>query len=230
MNRRSSRWLAVSLIFLSPLLPAAEPSEEELERWFESDEPDAPYQSYRGGEQLEFIQPLREKPTPFSQTRLRLTVQSMQTGWVEVSQCHDHLDPVADAEVVYSFEQMRGLHITGQQGIAEARVSGDSVQLRDISRGASLCVALQARILRQSGSGGYRMRYGPFMRKFLDSYFPMHVALEVVYPAQRLSLVRVTPSPAGGYEHSDASGRYSIDAWFRGKLVFELYFRAREQE
>lgn len=227
MRRPRWQWLGVVLLGLSFPLSAAEPSEEELERWFESDEPGPPQSGYGGGSQLEFIAPLTQKPTPLSHTQLLLDEASLATGWVAVEQCHNQLDPVPDAEVVYSFEQMRGLRITEQRGIASARVAGPSVQLRDVQRGARLCVALQARLLRADGPGRYRLRYGPFMRRFLDSYFPLHITLEVRYPAQRLELVQISPAAEEGYGLTAAPGRFSIDAWFRGKLVLELLFQRR---
>lgn len=209
-------------------LPAQELSEEELERWFEGDEQAQPYPNYSGSEVLQFIAPLKERQIPFSQTRLLLSRHSKESGWVAIEQCHDGLDAVPNAEVVYRFEQMRGLRITEAEGIAVARVEGQSVQLRDVERGARLCVEMEAKILRAEEGGRYLLRYGPFMRKFLDSYFPMHVALAVSYPAEQLRVDSVMPAPGSNYLLSQQAGLLTLDAWFRGKLTIQLWFQSRD--
>jgi hypothetical protein len=150
----------------------------------------------------------------------------VRTGWVGITQCHEGLDPVPDAEVVYSFKRMRGLRITEKNGIAKAWVDGQSVQLKDVTGGAGICVEIEANILQRSEAGRLRLRYGPFMRKFLDSYFPMHVALEVSYPAGLLYLDSISPVPYSDISLSQQRGRLFLDTWFKGKLVIELVFHA----
>lgn len=48
------RWLVICLPLLASVLYAEEPTEEELERWFQSDESGPPQTNYGAGEQLEF--------------------------------------------------------------------------------------------------------------------------------------------------------------------------------
>lgn len=219
--------LLLCVTFLLPYANAGEVSEEALERWFESDETGPPQKDYSGSEKLEFIAPLEDKPTPLSKTLLAVTEQSMETGWVGVSQCYENLDPVADAEVVYHFALMRGLRVTGHHGIGGVRVEGPSIQLRDAHRGAGLCVELEAKLLRRGQQGEYLLRYGPFMRKFLDSYFPMHVMITVNYPEHRLVLDDVTPLPDGPVVKSSTPGSHAIDVWFRGRLTFNFLFQSK---
>ena len=224
------RWLAVCLTLFVSLLSAEEPTEEELERWFESDETGPPHTNYGAGEQLEFLTAPAAKPVPRSRTRLSLSEQSLKDGWVAVSQCHDGLDPVPDAEVVYRFRRMRALKVTSHHGIAGVRVAGQSVQLKDAARGASLCVELEAWLLQPTADDQYHLRYGPFMRKFLDSYFPLQVQFTVTYPAERLRLLTVSPPPGEGFSHEAGVGHDRFEAWFRGKLTFELLFQAIQAE
>ena len=207
----------------SPL--AREPSEEELERWFESDEQRYPVELRGGDEQLVFIPPDPAQRIPFSQTHLGISSQSLQSGWVSVVQCHDGLDPVPDAEVVYRFRQMRKLRVTEASGIGQAWVEGQSVQLKDVRKGARLCTELEAKVLTQLQDGHYRMRYGPFQRRFLDSYFPLHVALKVQYPPGMLVFEQITPTPGKHYELVRKEDGLELDAWFKGQLTFELLFR-----
>lgn len=212
------------LLVVSGPLPSQEMTEEELERWFEDDDAPLPYQKRGGSAQLEFLAPITDRSIPYSHTRLSFTANSMASGWVAIAQCHHGLDAVPDAEVVYRFEQMRGLIITETYNIAEARIEGQSVQLRNISRGGRLCVEMEAKLLKHDNDGKYRLRYGPYMRKFLDSYFPMHVALEVNYPSALLILDKVSPAPEEGMSLKQKSGWLGVEAWFRGMLVIELQF------
>ncbi len=206
-----------------PLL-AAEYTEEELERWFEEEGAEQPYQDRGGSEQLEFISPVEDRQTPFSRTWLEITPQSLDTGWVGITQCHDGLDAVPDAEVVYRFREMRSLRITESIGIAQAWVEGKSVQIKNVGRDARLCVELEAKVLKRMGNGRYRIRYGPFQRRFLDSYFPLHVAMRVQYPRTLLQFQKVLPAPSDGFTLKEEENHITLNAWFRGKLVIELQF------
>jgi len=217
-------FLLLCMFNMSEAVPAQEVTEEALERWFEDDDAPEPYQNQSGGKALEFIAPITDRQIPYSHTRLRFSAHSMAFGWVAITQCHYGLDPVPDAEVVYRFEQMRSLLITEVHNIAEARVVGQSVQLRDVSKGGRLCVEMEAMILKQDKDGHYRLRYGPFMRKFLDGYFPLHVLLEVNYPSELLELDTVTPPATEGIMLKQQNGWLALDAWVRGILVIELYF------
>ncbi len=216
--------LLIALVAPCPVL-AQELNEEELERWFEDDEQLEPYVKRGGGEQLEFLAPDTSQRIPFSQTRLHLTPRSVQTGWVGVVQCHDGLDPVPDAEVVYRFRRMRNLRVTEASGIGRAWVVGQSVQLKDVGKAARLCVELEAQVLYRQTNALYLLRYGPFQRKFLDSYFPMHIVLEVEYGETSLKLEEITPAPTQGFARRQGRNRLALEGWFRGKLTVELLFR-----
>lgn len=216
----------VPLLFTSIIL-AQELSEEALEQWLESDEQISPYERKGGGEELKFIHPPPDEPLPSSYTRLELTEASSESGWVRIEQCHTGLDPVPDAEVVYQFRQMRYLRVSEAKGIEQFWVEGQSVQLKKVGRGARLCVALEAQILDQTASGDFRLRYGPFQRRFLDSYFPMHVSLVVDYSRTRLKYGAITPTSTKGFDVVPDGKQLSIDAWFMGKLTIVLDFYLR---
>jgi len=224
--RKWSLFLLMFSFIVTRSALAQEPSEEELERWFESDELRYPFEMRGGDEQLEFITPDPSQRIPSSQTRLDLSPQSVQSGWAGIVQCHEGLDPVPDAEVVYRFRQMRRLRIIEAGDIGRVWVEGQSVQLKDVGKGARLCVEMEAQILNQLEAGRYLMRYGPFQRRFFDSYFPMHVLLEVNYPSEELVLEQIVPTRVKGFEHRQEEGHILMEAWFRGQLTIELLFRA----
>ena len=98
------------------------------------------------------------------------------------------------------------------------------MQLKNVANEAQLCVSLQARLLHKTDEGNYRMRYGPFQRRFLDSYFPMHVTLEVDYAKAAIKFVSMSPSPAAGFSVVDDDRVLHLDARFRGELLLELLF------
>lgn len=201
---------------------AVEPmSPEELEQWFRQDEPDT--RGVNEGE-LRFLPVPPRGRTPLSENRLLLTRQSLRDGWVAIEQCHRNLDPVAAVEVVYRYRNLRGLRIVRSRHIGRARVEGSSVQLADVTAGAVLCVALEAQILYRQANGQYRLPNGPFERRFLDGFYPMHLKMRVIYPADLILFIGNTPATAPGFRVMSGPGEVNIDAWFEGRLSIELRF------
>lgn len=207
-------------------LAAAELTPEELERWFEDDSRSHPYDFNVNSGELMFLAVAPDKRIPHSRTRLRVTPSSVDDGWLELMQCHEELDPVPLAEVVYSYREMRGLRVAAAHGIGRAWVEGQSVQLQDIERGAALCVAAQVRLLRREGEV-YVLRNGPFQRRFFDGYFPLRVTVELEYPAERLEVAHIEPPAQPGFQVRQSAGWLTLDALFEGRLHTEVRFHAR---
>ena len=215
-----------NLIFLvgTPIYAGDQPSPEALEKWFASDDPAPPeIQDVNEGE-LHFFTTPPDKRVPAMLNEITISPASMETGWVNIKQCHQNLDPINAVEVVYRYHQMRELQIISSERINKAWVEGQSVQLEDVQHGGSLCVSLQARILYPDGESRFALRNGPFERKFLDGYFPLHVMLTVHYPAQQIQFVTCKPKPTAGFELIHSIGQVHIDTWFEGKLLTELTF------
>ncbi len=212
------------LLLVLPLA-AAEPTAEDLERWFEDDSRAHPYDFDVNSGELEFLAVAPDKRIPHSRSRLRITASSVDDGWLELTQCHDELDPVPLAEVVYSYREMRDLHVVSAGGVGRAWVQGQSVQLEDITHGASLCIAAQVRLLRREGEE-YVLRNGPFQRRFLDGYFPLRVTLELEYPAG-LRVMQIEPPEQPGFSVRQQPGQLVLEALFEGRLFTEVRFRAR---
>jgi hypothetical protein len=158
--------------------------------------------------------------------RIAITAESLATGWVGMDQCHHHIDPVPRAEIVYTEGRIRKLEIVSVEGIGSARVESHSVQLEDIERNATLCIRAETLGL-AAEHGGYVLRNGPFMRRFLDGFYPMHVTLDVRYPEQ-LELVDHFPSAPAGVETRYGHDRVTLDVWFEGILETRFFFRRRE--
>jgi hypothetical protein len=106
-------------------------------------------------------------------------------------------------------------------------VEGASVQLRDISRGATLCLQAETRALHPLGDGFYELRNGPYMRRFLDGYYPLRVSLDIQHPAS-IEVVDYQPDSQPGFRPEVSSGRVRFDTWFEGRLQTVIRFADRE--
>jgi hypothetical protein len=160
------------------------------------------------------------------QNHLRVDAASLEDGWVALDQCHEHLDTVPELQITYHPERIRNLRITHATRIGRAWVEGPSVQLVDIQPGARLCVSAQSQALLHLGGGYYRLRNGPYMRRFLDGYYPMRVAIEVRYPAETLEFVRSQPAARPGFQVRSEPGRLRVATSFEGRLHTCLDFRS----
>lgn len=219
----------LSLLLLSIVIAAENSpqlSPQELEEWFEDDERLHPFDKKSDDGALVFLKTPPAKRTPHSRNILTISPHALQSGWVEIDQCHEQLDPISAVEVVYRYKQMRGLRITSYTHIGKVWVDGQSIQLEDVEKGAMLCMQAEARILYKQADGRFILRNGPFQRRFLDSYFPMHVSLTVRYPGHLLHFSNVTPPARPGFEVKKETGLIHIDSWFEGKLMIELEFRS----
>jgi hypothetical protein len=163
------------------------------------------------------------EPGLHAHTRLLIDEASLAGGWVGMRQCYRGLDAVGNSEVRYRYARMQGLRVERAEGIDRAWVEGDSVQLRGVSAGARLCVRAEVDVLHET-PGGYRLRNGPYHRQFLDGYYPMRVTLELRYPPSRLRLLEARPAAQPGLAQRREAGRIELDAWFEGRLEFELEF------
>ena len=119
---------------------------------------------------------------------------------------------------------MRGLAVVAKRGVGKAEVSGQSVQLEDVSKQASLCIEAQVRNLYREADGSYVLRNGPYMRRFLDGYYPFRVSLEVNYPQELVRFLRISPQVQPGFEVESDTGRVAFDAWFEGRLSTKIHF------
>jgi len=222
--------IAALIFFITCNIPVhgtAGPSEKELEEWFKDDDRTHPYESSVGDEHLTFLPTPPAKRVPHSKNHLQILPGSLDDGWVNLQQCYDKLDAVPELQVVYEYKQMRDLHVTHSSKIGKHWIEGQSVQLQDIEHGARLCVAAQVRIFYTNPDGSFSLVNGPFQRRFLDGYYPMHVILALSYPGNLLTYTGITPAPQPGFSVEHSANKLSIDAWFKGKLFIQVNFKAK---
>jgi hypothetical protein len=169
--------------------------------------------------ELEFLPTAAADGAHYHRNRIAITEESLDLGWVALTQCHENIDPVHAAQILFRANGIRNLAIERSKNIGRAWVEGHSVQLEDVGADAELCIRAESRALQSLGDGLFRLRNGPYMRRFLDGYYPMRVALSIDYPGQRLRLVGQTPEIQEGFSVDRAHNRLQVDATFEGRLV-----------
>ena len=180
--------------------------------------------------ELVFLDKPPEKPVHTHLNRITLTARSLIDGWAGLYQCHSHLDPVPATQIVFRPGRIRALRVEQFSAIETVRVEGDSVQLENVRPGAQLCLSAETRVVRPYSDGGFSVHNGPFMRGFLDGYYPMHVTLQINLPPGNWRLERSEPAARQGFAVTQAAGRLSVDAWFSGRLHTGFYFTPSKTE
>ena len=179
---------------------------------------------------LRFFDTPPTKPAHHHQNHIRIDADSLVSGWVNLSQCHDHLDAVPSAQITFREGFVRDLKVDTFTHIENAWIEGASVQLRNVAPGARLCLSAQTRALSNTGNGYFNLFNGPYMRKFLDGYYPMRVTLDVDYPAHKLKLIDISPPPQPGLDVVEQPGSIQIDAMFEGELRTLIQFELIGQD
>jgi hypothetical protein len=110
------------------------------------------------------------------------------------------------------------------EGIGRAWVEGASIQLENVRDAASLCIRAESRVVRLLPGNRFVVRNGPFMRRFLDGYYPMHVTLEIILPPGDWVLEKSEPAVQPGFSVTRNPAGIVVDAWFEGELETEFYF------
>lgn len=177
--------------------------------------------------ELEFLSSPPKEPVHHHHNTLFLDEATLEDGWARLRQCHDHLDAVPRAEVTFRKGRLRNLVITESRRIGRAWVDGASVQLLDVEPGARLCLSAESRVLSRNADGSYSVRNGPYMRRFLDGYYPMRVSVEVYYPCDRLRMAGHSPPAQRGFSVRRSRCGVQFDAFFQGRLKTELRFTER---
>jgi len=217
--------LLLALTF-SPFIAANSLTEEEMERWLNSDDLDPPnYQKVDVNEgDLFFLTTKPSKPVHHHHNMFTLYKTSLKNGWIKLQQCHSNMDRVPRVQVVFNKERIRDIKVIKSDAIEKAWVENNTVQLENVKDNARLCIEAWSKALFKNRDGSYRLTNGPFMRKFLDGYFPIHVTIDVDFSATSLQLVSVEPAAQRGFKVKQTAKTVSLDAWFEGRLKTKLTF------
>lgn len=195
----------------------------------DAQEPDAWFNGKGAGEvnegMLTFLAMPPSRPVHHHQNRIRISEGSLAGGWTDLEQCHDNMDAVPAAQIAFREGYIRNLRIVESRAIGKAWVKGHTVQLQGVAPGARLCLAAQTRALIDSGSGHFSLHSGPYMRKFLDGYYPMQVSLTLEYPPHLLRVVDIFPAAQPGFRISQKAGSIKIETFFEGELRTLIQFQ-----
>jgi hypothetical protein len=212
---------ALLILSIPAFVSAKEGPDDE---WFD-DDLEVRIAKVNGGDLVFLAEPPLE-PVHHHHNRVILDPDSLDNGWVTLIQCHRHLDAVPRTQVLYHQTRTRELSILSYQNIEQAWVEGHTVQLADVDHGASICIQARTRMLEFNEDGSFSLRGGPFMRRFLDGYYPMHVSMNIEVPQEYLRFVDTRPESQQGFEVQRTAEGVHIDTWFEGKLYTEVRFEA----
>jgi hypothetical protein len=220
------------LVFISLFMQMAvaneEISREELERWFNSNTTEPPrYKEVNDG-QLVFLTGNHDPALHHHYNTLTILPDSLQTGWVLLEQCHQNIDKVPAAEILFKADRVRDIKITKSINIDKSWIEGTSVQMENIQANAQLCLQAYSHSLTKKPDGTFSMRNGPFMRRFFDGYFPIRVSLVLNFAQTNLELTSFTPHDQAGFHVVNNNGILQVDTVFEGKLQTEFQFKTKK--
>ena len=201
-------------------------ADDEWPAWADAHESDHQRIAVVNEGDLVFLPQQPSNPVPYHGSRLVITQQSLADGWVLMEQCHERLDRVAEAQIVFNPGRTRELEVLSFHNMDTALVESNTIQLRGIREASKICARLETRALHAIGNQRFELRNGPFMRRFLDGYYPLQLSIRVEYPSY-LELVDHHPKNQPGYAMSSAPGLLAIEALFEGELRTRFGFVAR---
>lgn len=172
--------------------------------------------------ELEFLAEPPAKHVHHHHNVMTLGPNSIEDGWVRLDQCHRNIDKVSRAQIIFRPGRIRNLRITESANIGRAWVEDASVQLSDIGEGSRLCLAAESFALSANGDGSYYIDNGPFMRRFLDGYYPMRVSQKIVLADSGLTFFGIRPAVQPGFIVRVTDESIDFDAWFEGRLLTEV--------
>lgn len=227
-GRISPLILALTCLSLTTFVMAeSSPSEDEWNKWLKEDFEQQANQVNEG--QIHFLPDAPANQDSHAiEHHISITAASLLDQWVSFRQCHTHLDPVAQSQIVYRYKNMRNLRIEHAEAIGKSWVENQSIQMEDLQPGASICILAEAQILKPTkveGKKAFSLINGPYYRKFLDGYYPFHIRFTIDYPAELLSVAGTSPKPQAGVVVLQETGLVQIETWFEGKLKIGIIFQ-----
>lgn len=200
-------------------------SPEELEHWFNSDE-ELPANKVNEG-QLTFLTTKPKDNIFHSKINININQNSIDNGWIQLTQCYKNLDPIHKTVIVYRKNLIKNLSVTSSHNIKQTHVEEENkIVLNDVSKGATLCMSATVRNFYQNEDKSFSLINGPFHRKFLDGYYPYHLNLSIQHHP-KLQYISISPKPQPGFQIKENKNRISLDSWFEGRLKIEFRFKLK---
>jgi hypothetical protein len=212
----------------APALLNAEMDREALEAWFFDDEDMASVRALAVNEgELTFLTRPPQDTPHHHQNTLYITPESLNSGWVALTQCHENLDAVGQLQITFRKGRIRNLQVTEHQQIDQAWAEEASIQLRGVNKNARLCLSAESKILQPQGDNTVLISNGPYMRKYLDGYYPMRVSMQIHYPQEQLEMLGISPQQQDGFQVTDSKGVLQFDTLFEGELRTQITMQTR---
>lgn len=212
----------LALFLMATPIQAQQMSPQEMEDWLFDDRDSLATEVNEG--ELVFLENPPDGKVHHHANQLIINDESIDSGWVKLIQCHTNLDRVGLAQILFRKDRVRKLRVTEARNIDRAWVNGASIQLENIHEGARLCIGAETRSFVYNGDGSFSLRSGPYMRRFLDGYYPMRVSLDVQVNTNKLRFADITPNDRKGFKVWKGNNSIHYDAWFEGKLSTEIRF------
>ncbi|VAW82851.1 hypothetical protein MNBD_GAMMA12-1879 [hydrothermal vent metagenome] len=213
-------WL-VTLSLLTATPPIyAKMSEAEIEAWLNNDTDKLPGSRINEGK-LHFLAKPPKKQVHHHHNTLIVHKKSLTNGWVKMQQCHQHLDKFPRAQIVYKKYKIKNLKLISSRNIEKTWIENHTIQLRNVKKGARICIEADTRALLKNKDGSFTLINGPFMRRYLDGFFPMRVSMDLRFP-KNLKFVSILPPQQPGLRINFNATGVHFDAWFEGKLYTHI--------
>lgn len=175
---------------------------------------------------LEFLTAPSDEAVHHHAGRISISAQSLVDGWVGLEQCHTNLDQVAEAQILFRPKRTRALHVESTRNVENAYPEGSSIQLRGIGANSEVCVSLETRALQRIDDGVFELQNGPYMRRFLDGYYPLRLTLRIEFPGE-LELADHSPPAQPGFVVVEGARYIDVNALFEGQLRTAFRFVQR---
>lgn len=176
--------------------------------------------------ELHFLASAEDLSVHHHAAQISITPASLLDGWVEMRQCHVNLDRVAAAQILFNPSRSRGLTVSSFRNIDAAYAEGNSIQLRGVGDDSEICLSAESRALHRLDDGIFELQNGPFMRRFLDGYYPLQLSLRIDFPAT-LMLFDHRPEAQPGFAVETGAGQVAVEAIFEGELRTAFRFVER---
>ena len=203
---------------------------EQEKAWLESDMIDDNFHVNRG--ELTWVSPDKTQNQYRLENRIFLTPEAMKTGWVKFEQCHYQIDPINKIEVVYHTERSRNLKAIAFENIERVENQKASVVLIGVKKQAYVCIEgetlsffpNQSLEKSQTKDATWTLKRGPYMRKFLDGYFPLQVTEEIHWSDTELQLNSPQDTKQLGKQIHIEGQQLNATYHFEGRLTLNYHF------
>jgi len=212
----------VVLCVVISLISGMKSTDDQWEQ-FLNDDAEAKALAVNEGE-LRFLLSQPEKKPHLLHNKMTINPGSLDDGWIDMVQCHENLDKVFSAQILYHPRRTRNIGVVSSVGVGRAWVEKNSVQMTDIKVDAKVCVEAQVHSLYPNFDGTYSLHSGPFHRRFLDGYYPMRMTMDVELPKNRLSYGAIAPMEQAGFSVKHHENGMQVNALFVGELNIEVQF------